>query len=139
MKVNLILLRVLVVGAFILVTCAFYVPKLIYRDRDGGLTPLQATKLKNEAAGWAKIPAVVLQITEATPEGADYYDYPNGVVVWRSVFGIEYGRTETYRGQSHTDFQDRRFNIAWALFIGSPFALVGVASLLLVVRWRHRS
>ncbi len=134
----------LLVGAFVFALGACGVPMAVYRDRDVGLTARQVAMLKSDAwqdsrsSNWGepgRIFAVVRQVVEGDP--GPYSDsYASGVVVWRTVFGIEYGRTQIRGPGTGTDFHASPLVRAWLMFLVPEVGMIGLASVLFLLHWR---
>jgi len=133
-----------VIAVVLLWAGAVCTPSYFHKDRDAGLTPLEAEMLKTEASKYCKIPAAWMQITEAVSRASPSGDihnppYPDGVVVWYGPFGIEYGRTEIQSGEGIRNRIDPGEG-AWAwLFLFVPeLALTGLAAFCFAPAIRRR-
>lgn len=85
----------LLVLAFVVDVTSLAVPHVLFDDLRHGAHDL--TVMKSQARLWSSIPPVRPQVTEAaavTRAGAT----PDGVVTWRTLFGVPYGET-TFRDQ----------------------------------------
>ena len=134
----------LIIGAFVFALGACGVPMAVYRDRDVGLTSRQVAMLKTDAwqdsrsSNWGELGLifpVVRQVVEGEP-GLYSDSYASGVVVWRTVFGIEYGRTQVRGDWADTDFHARPLMRAWLMFLVPELGMIGLASVLLFLEWR---
>ena len=124
----------LIVATVLLWAGALCAPRLMYKDRDAGLTRTGAAMLKVKASQLGlQVPTVWKQITDvpdpsAFPRRSDEYAVIHGVVVWRGPFGIAFGTTEILQDSVvDEDYQAESFLLAWVLFLVPELVLVGLA------------
>lgn len=122
-------------AALLLPIVAVGLPWLVFPDADDLLTNHDVAVMKTEAKHWSKVPPLRLQIRHASPP-EEVLGVPAGVLTWRTIFGVPYGRTELGRaveGSAATDWHWSNFRSAWLAFIGAELSLIAAGTWL---AWR---
>ncbi len=102
---------------------AFVILMRAFADEDAEVPPVALRRMKDEARHWASIPSLRLQVTRVGLAAATA-ELPNGVVTWRTLFGIAYGWTTIDENQSETQWRWNRLLLAIAAMLILELALL---------------
>lgn len=110
-----ILSRLLIAIVILISMLALAIPMLAFDDeRPAGVSSEQAGRLKTEMSSGTKFWRLFkLQVSEIRVTGPSPDD-AEGVVIWRSAFGVPVGRSAYADYSSHFDFSLARTFVLWS-------------------------
>jgi hypothetical protein len=115
---------VLAAAALTLAVVAFAVPLTLFPDDRGDVSSEHVLRLKTQASMWTDIPAVRLQAIEARSIGPSP-DHVAGTVVFRTLFGVPWGRVEVGSEPGPT-WHTWRYIATGLGFVGAEAVLLGL-------------
>lgn len=99
------------------VALAFGIPHFAYHDCRCDVTELQRERLRSQASHRLGLPALRLQVTQATAETVDP-DAGRGIVIIRGPFGIRTGQVAfAVSGEEDVNRSLTKESVAWGLLL----------------------
>ncbi|MFN8514571.1 MAG: hypothetical protein U0232_05415 [Thermomicrobiales bacterium] len=122
--------RLIFAAMVALAVLAFAIPLLVYRDVPQDVPARTILMLKTEAQHMTKLPIMFQQVTSATTIGTPPATSAEGVVVWRTLFGIRLGEVHIASGKTWREGD----GLGGALFVWLVFLSAEVTLAWLLVR-----
>lgn len=91
----------LILTAILVAALALITPQLMFKDDAAATREGSLRRMKGEASHWSSVPALHLQVSEVVA-ATSATELPDGVVTWRTLFGVPYGETLIRENQSAT-------------------------------------